>query len=147
MGEYAEMMLDGTLCEGCGTFIDSDGAAGFPRYCSNQCARDRGALHALPNPTFTVRNPDKVNCRVCGKRVKQKGMADHIRDRHPVVSAQATAPMIAAARELFELAEDAIPILDVLIEDRENAIGEECEIARDLRDRCIALVAKARGES
>lgn len=40
MGEIAEMMLDGTMCECCGEFIgDGDG---FPRYCSPQCAGDRG---------------------------------------------------------------------------------------------------------
>lgn len=40
MGEYAEMMLDGTCCEGCGEFIGE--ATGFPGYCSKQCAGDRG---------------------------------------------------------------------------------------------------------
>ncbi len=42
MGEIADMMLEGDLCEGCGSFIDLKGA-GFPRYCSAQCAGDRGA--------------------------------------------------------------------------------------------------------
>lgn len=46
MGEIAEMMLDGTLCEGCGVYIEGEGE-GFPRYCSPQCARDRGADWAL----------------------------------------------------------------------------------------------------
>lgn len=41
MGEIADMMLDGTLCEGCGTYMEGEGY-GFPRYCSNACARDRG---------------------------------------------------------------------------------------------------------
>jgi len=76
MGEYAEMMLDGTLCECCGTFIDDEGGDGIPRYCSNQCARDRGADWALPNPA-------KVNCPTCRKRVKKAGLADHMRDAHP----------------------------------------------------------------
>lgn len=31
MGDIAEMMLDGTLCESCGSFIGE--AVGFPRYC------------------------------------------------------------------------------------------------------------------
>lgn len=44
MGEYAEMMLDGTCCECCGEFIDDDDAGGYPRYCSKQCASDRGML-------------------------------------------------------------------------------------------------------
>jgi endogenous inhibitor of DNA gyrase (YacG/DUF329 family) len=81
MGEYADMMLDGTLCEGCGTFIDFDGGEGFPRYCSNQCARDRGALHALPHPVSTL-SPNKINCPTCRKRVKVAGLADHMRDAH-----------------------------------------------------------------
>lgn len=41
MGEYAEMMLEGDCCEACGTYIGE--GSGFARYCSTQCARDRGA--------------------------------------------------------------------------------------------------------
>ena len=37
MGEVAEMMLDGTLCEQCGTFIGEP--VGYPRLCSD-CAND-----------------------------------------------------------------------------------------------------------
>ncbi len=35
MGEVAEMMLDGTLCQQCGTYIDHGQALGFPRSCSD----------------------------------------------------------------------------------------------------------------
>lgn len=48
MGEIAEMMLDGTLCEGCGEYIDGEGAEGFPRYCSKQCAEARGMTYQPP---------------------------------------------------------------------------------------------------
>ena len=43
VGEIVDMMLDGTLCECCGAFIDDDDdASGFPRYCSDQmCERPR----------------------------------------------------------------------------------------------------------
>ena len=41
MGEIADMMLDGTLCEGCGEYMGED--TGYPTYCSAQCAGDRGA--------------------------------------------------------------------------------------------------------
>lgn len=34
MGEVAEMMLDGTLCERCGGIIDGD-TPGFPRLCED----------------------------------------------------------------------------------------------------------------
>jgi len=32
MGEIADMMLDGTLCQTCGTFIDNP--CDYPRYCA-----------------------------------------------------------------------------------------------------------------
>lgn len=39
MGEVAEMMLDGTLCEQCGTFIGEP--VGYPRLCEDcQCDDD-----------------------------------------------------------------------------------------------------------
>jgi hypothetical protein len=44
MGDAAEMLLEGMLCEGCGEFFDySFEEKGHPDYCSPQCAIDRGA--------------------------------------------------------------------------------------------------------
>lgn len=48
MGEIADMMLDGTLCECCGGYIG--GGSGFPGYCSEQCARDRGVVIEQEEP-------------------------------------------------------------------------------------------------
>lgn len=46
MGEIADMMLDGTMCAMCGEFLNIDDPdhepAGFPQYCSRQCAEDAG---------------------------------------------------------------------------------------------------------
>ena len=42
MGEIADMMLDGTLCEGCGVYLEGE-PTGYPRYCSGACASGRGA--------------------------------------------------------------------------------------------------------
>ncbi len=42
MGEIADMMLGGEMCEMCGVPLDGEGY-GAPRYCSKSCARDRGA--------------------------------------------------------------------------------------------------------
>lgn len=50
MGDISEMMLEGDLCECCGAYIDDEGGSGFPRYCSVECARDRGALPEKKNP-------------------------------------------------------------------------------------------------
>lgn len=41
MGEIADAMLEGDLCEMCG--IPLEGGFGIPGYCSKECARDRGA--------------------------------------------------------------------------------------------------------
>jgi translation initiation factor IF-1 len=41
MGEIAEMMLNGEVCEGCGVFLENEDR-GFPVYCSNRCAADAG---------------------------------------------------------------------------------------------------------
>ena len=43
MGEIADMMLDGTLCEWCGEYIDDGGDAGYPRLCG-ACAEDKKRL-------------------------------------------------------------------------------------------------------
>ncbi len=87
MGEIADMMLDGTMCECCGEFLEGE-PAGFPRYCSEQCANDRGATlesghveHKPKWPMSTSHKP-KVPCPQCGKHVKVVGLSDHIRDKH-----------------------------------------------------------------
>ena len=83
MSEIAEMMLDGTLCEGCGEYIGTD--ADYPQYCSSECAADRGVYEAYfaPIPHF-----DKVACPICDKLcggrglTKNEGVHQHMRDAH-----------------------------------------------------------------
>jgi len=41
MGEIAEAMISGEMCEACGEYIGED--VGYPLYCSIDCAKDRGA--------------------------------------------------------------------------------------------------------
>lgn len=41
MGEIADAMIGGEMCEGCGVWLES-GDMGIPMYCSAKCARDRG---------------------------------------------------------------------------------------------------------
>ena len=79
MGEYAEMMLDGTCCEACGAYIGDP--TGYPGYCSRECARDRGADHDLK-----FGKPFKsVKCRQdgCGKVFSDTvDMEKHWRAKH-----------------------------------------------------------------
>jgi hypothetical protein len=83
MGDIADMMLDGTLCEGCGVALDGD-SPGHPRYCGC-CRRERKAdKHAA-----TLANHQqvkKVPCPTCGRKVKACGLADHQRDAHGVAT-------------------------------------------------------------
>lgn len=74
MGEIAEMMLDGTLCAGCGGYLKGDGE-GLPRYC-HDCNGERGSGH------MRTKAASKVKCPTCGKLVKKTGLPDHQRDAH-----------------------------------------------------------------
>lgn len=43
MGEIAESMISGEVCEMCGVPLCEDCAdMGIPMYCSEECAKDRG---------------------------------------------------------------------------------------------------------
>lgn len=45
MGEIAEAMISGVMCEMCGVYLECDDCADMdiPMYCSLSCAKDRGA--------------------------------------------------------------------------------------------------------
>ncbi|WP_454734268.1 hypothetical protein [Cupriavidus pauculus] len=77
MGEIAEMMLDGTLCEGCGMYIDGD-ADGYPRRCED-CQPSSDTAQSSRKPSAP-----KTNCPICKRRVKLAGLADHQRDAHGI---------------------------------------------------------------
>ncbi len=84
MGEVAEMMLDGTLCEGCGVFLNAS-APGYPCYCRD-CAGERKKLRAAENVAANQKmhaEQKKIPCAVCGRKVKTIGMANHMKDAHP----------------------------------------------------------------
>jgi hypothetical protein len=70
MGEIAEMILDGELCQVCGCYIGP--GAGQPAHCPS----------CEPKPLRILPPKPKVRCTVCGKRVN--GLADHMHDAHGV---------------------------------------------------------------
>lgn len=73
MGEIADMMLDGTMCAGCGVFLHegSDGP-GYPGYCAS-CA-----------PDYAERRPkNNVVCPECGKKLRDNfGLKQHTEAKH-----------------------------------------------------------------
>lgn len=103
MGEYAEMMLDGTCCSSCGQFLDIDGLVfggfepqGFPGLCADCRREERREGKGLPRgsrynvranpkiqqPGDAIRQGDRMACPFCVRRVKVTGFGDHMLDAH-----------------------------------------------------------------
>jgi hypothetical protein len=94
MGEIAEMMLDGTLCAGCGEYLGRD--LGFPQYCDGcedpleppqpgrKKRRELDGRSALPrfNRYSIPPRPGTIQCKHCPAWVKPNGMHDHMHAKH-----------------------------------------------------------------
>ncbi len=78
MGDLTDMILDGTLCEGCGVYLGEP--VDYPRRC-HRCQKDQ-RVDALKTATHTHYRETKTRCPQCGKRVKITGLTDHVRDAH-----------------------------------------------------------------
>lgn len=79
MGEYADMMLDGTCCQYCGEVIDTDN--GYPTSCAS-CAREERKRDGVTYTKCGSPRPSKTRCGVCNKLIKKTGLKDHMRDKH-----------------------------------------------------------------
>lgn len=99
MGEVAEMMLDGTLCEGCGVFLNEK-APGHPCHC-HACAAENKTEKTTQRISAHHKQQaaqKKVPCPTCGRRVKATGLADHVRDAHPPTAQVDAAPIDPRAK-------------------------------------------------
>ena len=93
MGEIAEAMLDGTLCQVCGGFVGDK--RGNPVTCAG-CKRaerreprlprgDRYAIKRQPRlqqPGDPRRQGDMMSCPFCVRKVKVVGFGQHMLDFH-----------------------------------------------------------------
>ena len=83
MGEYAEMMLDGTCCCNCGEFL-GDGE-GFTAYC-NDC--DPAPIHKTKSVrTKAPKLKKTIQCSHAGclrKFVNEEAVKQHLRHFHKV---------------------------------------------------------------
>ena len=86
MGEVADMMLDGTLCEGCGVYMPGE-AQGIPRRCRScrPSKKEQAAINAARSAAMHAA-AKKHPCTICGKRLRLVGMPDHLRDAHGVTA-------------------------------------------------------------
>ena len=75
MGDIADAMLDGDLCQCCGVYME--GGAGLPQTCDSCLRVNTEAAQRVVRPMFP-----KVACSICGKKVKAVGLKDHERDAH-----------------------------------------------------------------
>ncbi|WP_419797278.1 MAG: hypothetical protein ACNI26_13215 [Terasakiella sp.] len=79
MGEYAEMMLDGTCCCFCGEFLGPSGD-GFPVACAS-CAAEE--VKSVFPSVKKLKNKRSHKCGKCGRKFRgEQGLHDHQRDAH-----------------------------------------------------------------
>lgn len=74
MGEIAEAMINGELCQECGAWIDGS-YEGIPRFCKS-C-----------QPKTKIQPVKKIKCTLCDRHLKPNGMKDHLRDFHQIAGA------------------------------------------------------------
>lgn len=77
MGEIAEMMLDGDMCECCGEMMSESGD-GYPRKCAGCQFNEKAApVNLAPKQHFS-----KITCQICNKKVSIVGIGNHLKDSH-----------------------------------------------------------------
>jgi hypothetical protein len=101
MGEYADMILDGYLCEWCGVTIENNLAGeGFPQLCPD-CAKEgkkegfeitsvapnvfQNTTPITPinlNNTPRTTKKEKITCSVCNKKISPIGLNQHMTAKH-----------------------------------------------------------------
>lgn len=74
MGEIADMMLEGTLCQTCGEYIDDD-IGGFPRTCAGCDASDMLLRDAPEPPKKKLTEAQRAKRREKRRRYRQRKRA------------------------------------------------------------------------
>lgn len=83
MDELADQIVDGEVCMEC--LCPDGGPKGYAFTCG-EC----GGEEEKPEYNSDVKLSDKMNCPLCGKRVKTNGLSLHARDAHPQVAGEVT---------------------------------------------------------
>lgn len=107
MGDVADMMLDGTLCERCGVVLDETGeGVGHPLLCAS-CLYDSCQGVTPPGREEPRRNP--YRCPLCGRKARHWfGVLVHLVDSSYHENARKNEPerwadaVLAVARNVRE---------------------------------------------
>lgn len=88
MGDVADMMLDGTLCEGCGCVLIDEGEepSGFPSYCMD-CGDGEDPFQVEDGPPLPSRAPGReekpFTCFECNKHfAARQDVRNHNINKH-----------------------------------------------------------------
>jgi hypothetical protein len=71
MGDTADLMLDGHLCEHCGVFLNTHGVDGFPqlcRDCAKEICRAGGSVRKAGNGNWQDTTPISEAARRAAKK-------------------------------------------------------------------------------
>lgn len=87
MGDIADQMLDGSMCQWCGEPLDGDGYAQVCAGCQLESGVDKhgNKLGEEPMPANPVKATRAVPCPVteCKRTFRDNhGMGQHVRDKH-----------------------------------------------------------------
>lgn len=148
MGEYAEMMLDGTCCCSCGEYLgDGDGFAAYCASCKPETEKVIvPAKQKAPKPKKPVKctNPD------CGRSfVDENAMRNHLRtfhiDKVAMREKQEKDKKLNAIRNAAPALLESIQKLSAAYEHLCHQIDEDPYVNMHYRS-AIAAIAAARGE-
>ena len=96
MGEIAEMMLDGSLCQDCSPVIDDGNGEGFPVSCDScdSCLKQNARKNLVVGDWRAKVNTSKIKpskqkmkrspCKICGKSFAV--MTQHLHYKHGIKS-------------------------------------------------------------
>ena len=74
MGDIADMVLDGMMCEQCGEYLGK--GDGYPRSCK--------VCSSISSPeAYSELFGNKKRCPLCNKWVKKVGLPQHLKAKHP----------------------------------------------------------------
>jgi len=81
VGEYADMMLEGVMCQWCGEFLGE--GEGFPTICAG-CQSESGVDQHGNKPTKTAgQKRRRHNCITCSRGFRTvDALNQHNRDKH-----------------------------------------------------------------